>query len=74
MSLCRWVSGCRCFERPSSSSGFFVDCMHLKMTALGSFETSRTAHPTSQRHTTEDLNPLPSCIKNWFKDAVRFGD
>jgi len=60
MSLCRWMSGSRRFEGPSSSSGFFVDCLTLKVTALGSFETSRTGHPTSQRHITEDLSPLPS--------------
>ena len=60
MPLCRWVSGCRRFEGPSSSLGFFVDCWTLKMTALASFETSTTAHPTSQRHITEDLNPLQS--------------
>lgn len=29
-----------------------LDCLTLKMTALDSFETSRTAHPTTQRHLT----------------------
>ena len=68
VTLCRWVSSFRRFERSYSlrirGSRFFLDSFRVKVNALRSSETSRTTHPTTQRHTPEDLNHLKHRCEN----------
>jgi hypothetical protein len=42
----------------------FLDCLNLKMKAVGSFETSGTIWPNTQRHIPEELNLQQYCCEN----------